>query len=108
MSRHFEFGRRRVSCEVTNGLPTANGKVRGYYVSRRGGRPMLVVECRSGERIRINDTKEFVVLEIHPDQVRIVIECAPENGIVIGSRLMPTGVGLARSHHGGFVTSESS
>ena len=78
MSLRFEFGGRCVSCDVGNGVPMANNKARGYYVSRGGRRPMLVVERRSGERIRINDTTEVVVLEIHPEQVKVAIECVSE------------------------------
>ena len=40
---------------------------------------MLVLDRRQGQRIRINGTTEVVVLEIHPDQVRIAIESSPDN-----------------------------
>jgi len=65
---------RCVSCEVRNGLPTLLGKGRGHYVSRQGGSRMLVLDRCPGQRIRINGTTEVVVLEIHPDQVKIAIE----------------------------------
>jgi hypothetical protein len=74
VSGHFDFDGLCVSCDVGNGLPTANGKARGYYVSRGDGRPMLVVERRSGDRIRINAMTEVVVLEIHPDRVMVAVK----------------------------------
>jgi hypothetical protein len=58
----------------------ANGKARSYYVSRHDGHRMLVVERRSGDRIRINSTTEVVILEIHPDLVKLAIECLPDDG----------------------------
>lgn len=63
-----------VCCEIRDGLATVLGRTRGHYVSRKGGCRMLVLECYQGVRIRINDTTEVVVLEIHPDQVILSIE----------------------------------
>ena len=65
--------RKRIECEVHEGLPTVPGKTRAHYV-RRSGRQMLVVDRAKGERIRINATTEIVILEIGPGQVRIAIE----------------------------------
>jgi len=67
---------RPVSCDVQNGVPMVHGKGHGHYVSREGGRQMLVLERSQGERIRINDTTEVVVLEIHPDHVKVAIDSA--------------------------------
>lgn len=55
---------RCLSCEVRNGFPTVSGKVPGYYLSHNGGRRTLVLEGHQGDRIRINDTTELIVLEI--------------------------------------------
>lgn len=65
---------RCVACEVRNGLPMVRGKVRGHYVSHQGGSRMLVIERGRGDRIRINDSTEIVVLEIYADRVMIAVE----------------------------------
>ena len=78
MSQHPAVDGRCASCEVGNGLPTANGKGRSYYISRHDGRRMLVVERRSGECLRINGTIEVVILEIQSDVVKFAIECLPD------------------------------
>jgi hypothetical protein len=65
---------------VGDGLPLANGKAHGYYVSRHDGRRLLVLERRSGERIRINGTAEVVILEIRPGRVKLAINCVPDDG----------------------------
>jgi hypothetical protein len=75
MPQHPKTDGRCVSCEVGNGLPIANGKAPGYYVSRHDGHRMLVVERGTGERLRINGSIEVVILEIHPDLVKFAIEC---------------------------------
>jgi len=64
-----------VSCQVPNGIPTINNDVWGYYASRDGAR-ILVVECRTGQRIRIDDAVEVVVLEISNGEVRFRINNA--------------------------------
>lgn len=51
-----------------------NGHGWSYYVSQRGKWPMLVLGGRSGERIRINDSVDLVVLGIGRDHVRLGIE----------------------------------
>ena len=40
---------------------------------------MFILECRQGERIRINGTMEVVVLEIHPDEVKFNIASSPDD-----------------------------
>ena len=75
--RSSHRNRRRITCEVRDGLPTVLGKTQGYYVSRLGGARMLVLNRRPGERLRINGTIEIVILEIQPDQVKIAIETSP-------------------------------
>ncbi len=42
MSQNLETDARCVGCEAGNGVPEANGKARGYYVSGHGGQPMFV------------------------------------------------------------------
>ncbi len=66
--------RRCVSCEVRNGIPVVHGETWSYYLSRLGGRRMVVLERRQNDRLRINNTTALVVLEIHPDQVKVAIE----------------------------------
>ena len=80
MPQHPNNDGRCVSCEVGNGLPTAEGKARGYYMSREDGRRMFVVERRSGERLRINGTAQVVVLEVQRGQVKLAVECLPDDG----------------------------
>lgn len=79
MPEHPEVNGRCVACEVGNGLPIVNGKAAGYYISRQDGHRMLVLERRSGERIRINGTAEVVILEVHPDLVKLAIEYLPDD-----------------------------
>jgi hypothetical protein len=62
------------TCEIRDGIPRTNGW--GYYASRGGSR-MLVMERRSDQRIRINDSIEIIVLEIGDDKVRLGIDGAP-------------------------------
>ena len=73
--------RQYVACQIHNGLATVAGKTRGHYVSRQGGRRMLVLECGQGGRIRINDTTEIVVLEISPGEVKIAVEPSPDGAL---------------------------
>lgn len=81
MPQPSEFDARCFSCEVGDGLPTANGKAHSYYVSRQDGCRMLVVERRSGDRIRINSTTEVVILEIYPHVVKLAIAYLPDDGV---------------------------
>ena len=80
MPKHPKSDGRCVSCEVGDGLPTAKGKAHSYYMSREDGRRMLVVERRSGDRLRINGAAEVVILEVHPDMVKLAIEGLPDDG----------------------------
>ena len=54
-------------------FPTIQGKAPSYYLSDLAGMRMLVLKHRQGDRIRINDTTELIVLEIHFGQVTIAI-----------------------------------
>lgn len=69
--------KRRIDCNVRDGLPTVSGKARAHYRTGPGGRRMLVLDRHVGQRIRINATTEIVVLEIAPDVVTIAVETAP-------------------------------
>jgi len=69
-----------VCCELCNGLPVVHGKARGHYVSRTGGRRMLVLERSQGERIRINEATELVVMEVHPERVMIAVVSSSGDG----------------------------
>lgn len=78
-------GRRRrgghrdcVACEIREGLPTLGSRAWSYYVSHRGGQPMLVLDRKPGERIRINDTTDIVVLSVRAGQVELGIEHKPD------------------------------
>jgi len=62
-----------ITCRCGDGIPAFNGGGRGYYVSR-GGTRMLVMECKPGQRVRINDTIEVVVLATGDDEVRLAID----------------------------------
>jgi len=75
---------RCVSCQIGDGLPTADGKAHSYYVSRHDGRRMLVVERGVGERLRINDTTEVIILKIRPELVNLAVEYVPDDAA--GSR----------------------
>jgi hypothetical protein len=68
------FDRDCATCEIRDGIPTTKGW--GYYASR-GGAPMLVMERRTDQRIRINGVIEIIVLEADNGKVRLGIECAP-------------------------------
>jgi hypothetical protein len=72
-----------VSCEIGQSLPTAGGHVWSYYLSQADGRQMLVLNRRKGERIRINDTVEVVVLDIQEGRVQL--------GVVIPRDALPDG-----------------
>ena len=77
-----------VSCEIGQDLPTADGQVWSYYLSQEDGRQMLVLNRRKGERIRINDTAEVVVLDIQEGRVQLGIGIpldAPPDGRQSGS-----------------------
>jgi len=76
----MEVERRSVSCGIANGLPIAEGRAHSYYIFRQDGRRMLVVQRRSGERLRINGAVEVVILETHPNLVKLAIECVPDDG----------------------------
>jgi hypothetical protein len=65
------FARKCVACEVREGVPTT--KSWGYYTSRNGSR-ILVVECRPGQRIRINGAVEIVVLGADNETARFGID----------------------------------
>ena len=80
MPKHPKSDGRCVSCEVGIGLPTVTGKARSYYMSCDDGRRMLVVERRSGDRLRIDGAAEVLILEVHPDMVKLAIECFPDDG----------------------------
>jgi hypothetical protein len=69
---------RCLSCEDRNGFATVFGKAPSYYLSHDGGRRTLVLQRRQGDRIRINDTTELMVLEIHLDQVEIALTSLPD------------------------------
>ena len=72
--KHSRVGARPyVSCEIGQGLPTADGQVWSYYMSQEDGRQLLVLNRRKGERIRISGTAEVVVLEIQEGRVRLGI-----------------------------------
>ncbi|HBO46444.1 MAG TPA: hypothetical protein DD670_21455 [Planctomycetaceae bacterium] len=65
----------RMTCGIRDGIPTIDGGGRGHYVSR-GGVQMLVVQCRPGQRIRINDSIEVIVLTTDDEEVRLGIGAA--------------------------------
>jgi hypothetical protein len=52
-------------------LPKSTGNGSGYYVSRKGGQRMLVIERRRGQRIRIDATTELCVLDVGADSVQL-------------------------------------
>ena len=83
---------RHVSCEIPDGLPSVVGKAGGHYVSRKGGSRMLVLNCRLGERLRINGTTDVVILEIQPDRVKVAIETSPDD------ETKPQGTVLSSGH----------
>ncbi|MEI8372135.1 MAG: carbon storage regulator [Planctomycetota bacterium] len=83
---------RHVSCEIPDGLPSVVSKAGGHYVSRKGGSRMLVLDCRPGERLRINGTTEVVILEIQPGKVKIAIETSPDD------ETKPQGAVLSSGH----------
>ena len=69
---------RCVYCEVRNGIPSIRGKVPSYYLSPQGGRRVLVLDRRQGDRIEINDTTELLILEIRFNHVKIAIGPLPD------------------------------
>jgi hypothetical protein len=66
--------RMRIDCDVHDGLPTIRGKAKAHYITGKNGSPLLVVERRAGERIRINATTDLVILAVTGDSVRIAVE----------------------------------
>ena len=68
---------RCVPCEFDGRVSVVRGRVWSYYVSRQGGRLMVVVSRGQGECIRINGTIDVVVLDIHDGEVRLVVSCPP-------------------------------
>ena len=62
-----------VHCEFHEGLPVIRQRVPSYYVSRPNGDPMLTVERRSGEQLRICGTVDLIVLQIHRGEVKLGI-----------------------------------
>jgi hypothetical protein len=65
---------RCMSCDVHGGLPTAKGNAWSYYVSNHRGHQMLVSELSKGDRVRINDATDVIILEIHDGQIKIGIQ----------------------------------
>ena len=73
-TRAAEAKHARIDCELREGVPTVQGKTRAHYATGQDGGTMLVIERRAGERIRINDTTELVILEVTQDHVKVAIE----------------------------------
>jgi hypothetical protein len=69
----------RIECEVREGVPTMHGKARAHYATGQGGGRMLVFDRIAGERIRINDTTEVVILEVANNQVKVAVETVDED-----------------------------
>ena len=82
-----------VSCNVGQGPPTVNGRVWSYYVSQQDGRQMLVVNRRTGERIRLNNAIEIVILEVDNGRVQIGVATPPDDDKE--GKVMPTDPGNA-------------
>ena len=76
MTRCPESTRDCLPCHIRDGVPTTDDQTRGYYSSRDGAR-MLVVERKTGQRVRINGTVEVVVLESENGKVRLGISSTP-------------------------------
>ena len=51
----------------------ANKERSSYYLFRKDGSRLLVLERRNGQRIRVNETTELVVLEAHKYEVTFAI-----------------------------------
>jgi sRNA-binding carbon storage regulator CsrA len=58
--------------------PTIRGRHWAYYASGYGRRLMLVVQGKNGERIRINETIDVIILKPRNGQARLGIECSPD------------------------------
>ncbi len=69
---------RCVQCEIHEGLPVIHQRVSSHYVSKPGGGCMLTLERKPGERIRIGDSLDVVVLAIDSHAVRLGLIQPPE------------------------------
>ncbi len=65
-----------VQCELREGLPVIERRVPSYYVSKPGGGLMLILERKTGERLRICGTVDVVVLEVDNEEVELGISHA--------------------------------
>ncbi|NQU20837.1 MAG: carbon storage regulator [Candidatus Nealsonbacteria bacterium] len=84
-----EVGEKRLEIVITHPLSTqksslmfqhediahANGREWSYYLSGQDGTLMLVLHRQIGERIRVGDGTEIVILDIHDGKVTIGIRC---------------------------------
>jgi hypothetical protein len=68
----------RIDCEIHEGVPTVHGKARAHYATGQSGGRMLVFERGAGERIRIDDKTEVVILEVAGNQVKVAVETVGE------------------------------
>ncbi len=65
--------RRCVDCALCRMIPVIRQRVPCYYVSKPDGGLMLTLERREGERIRICDYVEIVVLAVRASEVKLGI-----------------------------------
>lgn len=86
MPRSHNPDQLNVSCSPREGSVLATGKGRGYYVFGCDGRRVLVLQCRPGDRIRINHTTEVGVLASRLGQVTLAIETSGGGGDTTASR----------------------
>jgi hypothetical protein len=83
--KSLDGGHGRIDCDVHDGVPTVRGKAHAHYLTGQSGQRMLVVARKPGERIRINDTTEVVILEVGPNQVTMSVETTDVNDSSGGS-----------------------
>ncbi len=73
--------RQCVCCELHEGLPVIRQRVPSYYVSKPGEGPMLTLERKKGQRLRMCGTIDVIVLEIDNGEVALGI-CRPSDVVV--------------------------
>lgn len=54
--------------------PSSRGLTRRCYLSPLHGPQELALDCRTGDRVQVNDSIELVVLDVRGDEVVLGIE----------------------------------
>ena len=70
---------RCVVCEVHRRVPSIRGHAWSYYISCQDGSPMLTLDRRKGESVRISGVLDVVVVEIFNGRVTLGLRCTADD-----------------------------